>query len=56
MKEKLLAIWAWLKQAAIKVYSFSPLTAGILIGYFGEPIISFILTILARAFNAMVGG
>jgi hypothetical protein len=56
MKEKLLAVWAWLKQAGVKVFMWSPLITGILIGYLGRGIISLALDVLARAFSAMVGG
>jgi hypothetical protein len=55
MKEKLLAVWAKVSPLLSKLYNASPLLTGILIGYFGKPIIKLALDLAAAAIKQILG-
>lgn len=45
MKQTLLNAWSKVKPLLAKAYAMSPLACGIVIGYFGKPIISLALSL-----------
>jgi hypothetical protein len=55
MKAKLLAALATLKSLAQKLYGFSPLLAGILVGYFGHGVIKLGLDLVGNVVRNILG-
>lgn len=48
MMNFLSSVWAKVSPYLTKVYSWSPFVTGLLLGYFGKPLISFVLGILGK--------
>jgi hypothetical protein len=55
MKEKILALLSKLKDLISKAIAASPLVAGIIIGYFGKPIIQFVIIHAVALVKYLVG-
>jgi hypothetical protein len=53
MKAKLLALWALAQPWLAKAYAWSPLAAGIVIGYCGHPIIKMALDALGNLIHLL---
>jgi hypothetical protein len=53
MKEKLLAVWAQVQALAAKAMGWSPLAVGIVLGYFGKPLINIAISLVADLIKAI---
>lgn len=55
MKEKLLAIWSKVQPILAGAYAKSPLVAGIVLGYFGSPIIKLAIHVASSLIKWILG-